>query len=61
MSPALQTGVALGVAGLAGAYLLWRWLRPQPRAGCGSCGPGGGCEGRRAGREGARRDPTSPA
>lgn len=61
MSPALQTSVALGIAGLATAFLLWKWLRPKPRSGCGSCGPDGGCAGRRAGAEGARRDPNLSA
>ena len=39
MSPALQTVLALGLAALALAYLLWSWLRPRKTPGCGGeCG-----------------------
>ncbi len=39
MSSSLQTLLALGLAALALAYLLWSWLRPKKTPGCGgSCG-----------------------
>ncbi len=41
MSASLQTLVALGLAGLALAYLLWTWLRPRKRGGCDGCGTTG--------------------
>jgi hypothetical protein len=39
MDSSLQTFLALGLAALALAYLLWSWLRPKKTPGCGgSCG-----------------------
>lgn len=42
MPASLQTFLALALAGLALAYLLWSWLRPRKRGGCGGCAAGGG-------------------
>ncbi len=41
MPASLQTFLALALAGLALAYLLWSWLRPKRGGGCGGCRPKG--------------------
>jgi hypothetical protein len=40
MDAALQNHLAVGLAALAAAYLLWTWLRPaRKKTGCGgACG-----------------------
>lgn len=38
MSSSLQTLIALGLALLAVAYLLWSWFGPKKKSGCGSAG-----------------------
>lgn len=39
MSSSLQTFLALGLAALAAAYLLWHWFGPKKKIGCGGeCG-----------------------
>lgn len=38
MSSLLQTLLALGLAALAVAYLLWTWFGSKKKSGCGSTG-----------------------
>lgn len=38
MSSSLQTVLALGLAALAVAYLLWSWFGPRKKSGCGGTG-----------------------
>lgn len=38
MSSSVQTLIALGLALLAAAYLLWSWFGRKKKSGCGSTG-----------------------
>jgi hypothetical protein len=61
MPPALQTAVALGLAALALAYLLWSWLRPKKSPGCGGeCGAVSPGVRELQSRLKRRRDPIDP-